>query len=104
MAKACRASHSAASLGLFSSAWELGMLGPLAGEVLHVFFKRRICDVQKHIENPGFNFMSGPFMNLMQGVTKNKDLTLQNSTSNGFSKKTNDYISWRKTSKSQFQF
>jgi len=57
------------------------------------FFKRRICDVQKHIENPGFNFMSGPFMNLMQGVTKNKDLTLQNSTSNGFSKKTNDYIS-----------
>lgn len=40
MAKACRASHSAASLGLFSSAWELGMLGPLAGEVLHVFFQK----------------------------------------------------------------
>ena len=37
-------------------------------------------------------------MNLMQGVgfsqvSEIKDLTLQNSTSNGFSKKTNDYIS-----------
>lgn len=62
------------------------------------FFKRRICDVQKHIENPGFNFMSEPFMNLMQGVrfsqvSEIKDLTLENSTSNGFLKKTNDYIS-----------
>ena len=62
-----------------------------------------------YIEYTGFNFMSEPFINLMQDVrfsqvSEIKDLTLENSTSNGFLKKTKNLFHEGKLPKASSNF